>query len=68
MIKTIPMNAKQAELISAALQAVEQSREKQQLHALLSGIAAGLEGKLLNADTDSLQFSVEVPDIDQEAA
>jgi hypothetical protein len=62
MIKTVPMNQKQAELINAAHQAVKQSREQRDMDVLLEGIAAGLEGKLVNADTDTSVFTVEVPD------
>lgn len=68
MTKQIPMNPRQKELIELALKAVKQSREQQQLDALLMGIAAGLEGQLVNADTDSMLFNVEVPDIKDEKA
>lgn len=62
MIKTITMNARQKELIETALEAVKLSREQRDLNVLLEGMAAGLEGKLVNADTDKREFSVEVPD------
>jgi len=61
------MNPKQAELINAAHQAVKQSREQRDLDVLLEGMAAGLEGKLIDCNTDTGTFSVEVPDIDEKA-
>lgn len=68
MLKQLPMNARQKEILSTALNAVKQSREQRDLDVLLEGMAAGLEGKLLNADTDQMVFSVEVPDIQEEKA
>jgi len=56
------MNPKQAELINAAHQAVKQSREQRDLDVLLEAMAAGMEGKLQNADTDARVFTIEVPD------
>lgn len=66
MTKQVPMNPRQKELIETALQAVKQSREQRDLNVLLEGMAAGFEGKLLNADTDAMLFNVEVPDIKEE--
>ena len=66
MLRKAPMNPRQKELIETALKAVKLSREQRDLDVLLEGIAAGLEGKLVNADTDALQFTVEVPDIQEE--
>lgn len=60
--KTIPMNPRQKELIETAIRAVKQSREQRDLDVLLEGMAAGFEGKLVNADTDNAVFAVEVPD------
>lgn len=66
MIRTIPMNDRQRELINAAHQAVKQSREQRDMDVLLEGMASGLEGKLINADTDQGVFDIEVPDIQEE--
>lgn len=68
MIQKIGMNARQKELIEAGLKAVRQSREQRDLDVLLEGMAAGLEGRLVNADTDNLVFNVELPDIQEEKA
>jgi len=35
---------------------------KRELDLLLEGMAAGMEGKLQNADTDARVFTIEVPD------
>lgn len=65
--KTVPMNEKQKTLIETALKAVKQSREQRDLDVLLEGIASGLDGKLIDCNTDTGTFSVEVPDIEKEA-
>lgn len=62
MIKEIPMNDKQAALIGAAF--VLAAKAKRELDLLLEGIASGLEGKLVNADTDNKVFHIEIEDVD----
>lgn len=68
MIKSIQMNDRQAGLVQTAFLAVKNSREQRDLDVLLEGMASGLEGKLLNADTDAKVFNVEIPDIQEEKA
>lgn len=60
MIKTLPMTDRQVQLVNIAHAAAAQA--KRELDLLLEGMASGLEGKLVNADTDKREFSVEVPD------
>jgi hypothetical protein len=60
MIKTVPMTDRQAELLGSAF--VISERAKRELDLLLEGMAAGMEGKLQNADTDARVFTIEVPD------
>ena len=64
MIRKVEMTGRQVELLNAAHKAVEESREKRDLLLLLEGMASGMEGKLLDANTDQKTFSLEVPDIE----
>ena len=59
------MNQRQKELIETGLRAVKQSREQRDLAVLLEGMASGFEGRLVNADTDGLCFTVEIADIEE---
>lgn len=62
MTKEIPMSDKQAALLSAAF--VVSERAKRELDLLLEGMAAGMEGRLVNADTDKKIFNIEIDDVD----
>lgn len=58
------MNDKQAALLGAAFRLVKSAERDMDL--LLSGMTAGMEGQLVNADTDNKVFNLEVPDIQEE--
>lgn len=60
MIKQTPMNDRQAELINSAFLVAKNA--KRELDLLLEGMASGLEGKLIDADTDKRVFNLETPD------
>jgi hypothetical protein len=60
MLTQVKMNDKQAALINTAHGLAASA--KRDLDLLLEGIASGLDGKLVNADTDKKLFNLEVPD------
>lgn len=60
MTKEIPMNDRQASLLSEAFLIAQKA--KRELDLLLEGMAAGMEGRIVNADTDARVFHIEIED------